>query len=128
MEAYKIATKKDLRFKTPKGLLTVLQLWSLSMMDLTVSIKEAKKELQSDDNDDDLSFLSETKTVDIDNQVRFDVLKDIYLTKKQEKEEARNNVEKKEMRHRILEILKEKEEGELKGKSKQELEEMLKTL
>ena len=55
---------------------------------LAESIKAVKKVLKKND-DDELSFLESSKVVDVENQLRFDILKDVYLTKKAEAEAAR---------------------------------------
>jgi hypothetical protein len=121
---YKLAVKLDLRFQTNKGILTPQQLYQLNQTDLSDAIKEVKKVLKKD-NDDDLSFLENTKTVDVENQLKFDILKDVYLTKKKEAEELRNAFEVKEHNQKILTLIVEKQEGELRGKSIEELTAML---
>jgi Txe/YoeB family toxin of Txe-Axe toxin-antitoxin module len=50
--------------------------------------KSIKKVLKKND-DDELSFLESTKEVDVENQLRFDILKDVYLTKKKEADDKR---------------------------------------
>ena len=125
MDNFKQASRLKLRFSTSLGLLTVEQLWDLSQTQLSNAIKAAKKVLNKE-NDDELAFLEDTKTVDIENQLRFDILKDIYLTKKTEAEELRNAADVKAYNQKILALIAEKQEGELKGKSIAELEAMLK--
>lgn len=125
MDNFKQASRLKLRFSTSLGLLTVEQLWDLSQTQLSNAIKAAKKVLKKE-NDDELAFLEDTKTVDIENQLRFDILKDIYLTKKTEAEELRNAADVKAYNQKILALIAEKQEGELKGKSIAELEAMLK--
>ena len=125
MDNFKQASRLKLRFSISLGLLTVEQLWDLSQTQLSNAIKAAKKVLKKE-NDDELAFLEDTKTVDIENQLRFDILKDIYLTKKTEAEELRNAADVKAYNQKILALIAEKQEGELKGKSIAELEAMLK--
>ena len=81
MSNYKQASKLQLRFQTNRGNLSVEQLWSLSLTDLASAIKAVKKVLKGTDDDDELSFLDENKTVDTENQLRFNILKDIYVDK-----------------------------------------------
>ena len=64
--------------------------------------------------------------VDIENQLRFDILKDVYLTKKKEAEELRNAAEIKAHNQKILTLIAEKKDESLKGKSIEELEGLLK--
>lgn len=73
-----------------------------------------------------LSFLIETTVVDVENQLRFDILKDVYLTKKKENEELKTAAEVKAHNQKILALIAEKKEGELKELSVEELEKLLK--
>lgn len=123
--SFKEATRLRLRFQTSKGLLSVEQLWDLSQTDLTACVRGAKKAIKKND-DDDLSFLDNDTAPDSVDQLRFDVLKEVYLTKKKEAEDARNAKQIKEHNQKILELISEKKDGELKGKSITELEAMLK--
>jgi hypothetical protein len=125
MEMYKQASKLGLRFNTDKGVLSVEQLWSLNMTQLSSLIKAIKKVLKGTDNDDELSFLTESKKVDVENQLRFDIAKDIYLTLKAENDEARTKAEKKEFNQKILSLIAEKRDHELKNKSVEELEALI---
>lgn len=77
-------------------------------------------------DDDELSFLEDTKVVDVENQLRFDILKDIYLTKKKEAEELRNIAETKEHNQKILSLIAEKQDSKLKDMSIEDLEKLLK--
>lgn len=121
---YKEASKLKLRFTTPKGLLSCEQLWDLSLIDLSNSVKAVKKILKKSD-DDELSFLEESKIVDVENQLRFDILKDVYLTKKKENEEKRTELERKQHNQKILSIIAEKKEANLRDMSVEELEKMM---
>lgn len=122
---FKQASKLGLRFQTNKGILSVEQLWQLGQTDLSNAIKAVKKVLKKND-DDELSFLEDTKVVDIENQLRFDILKDVYLTKKKDAEELRNAAESKAHNQKILSLIAEKQEGKLKEMSIEELEKLLK--
>ena len=125
MDQYKQASVLKLRFKSSAGLISVEQLWSLTQPQLSSIIKEIKKDLKDNDNDDDLSFLSSTKKVDVENQLRFDIAKDVYLTKKQQMEELKTSTEKKEHDQKILSIIARKKESDLESKSIEELEKLL---
>ena len=121
---YKQAAKLKLRFLTNKGFVSVEQLFELSMTDIANAIKAVKKILKTTD-DDELAFLESTRTVDVENQLRFNILKDVYLTKKEENEAARTAFENKEFNQKILAIIADKEEDSLKGKSINELKAMI---
>ena len=122
---YKQASKLKLRFQTNRGVLSVEQLWDLTQFDLSNAIKAVKKVLIKND-DDELSFLENTKVVDVENQLRFDILKDVYLTKKSEAEAIRNEAETKAHNQKILALIAEKQEGKLRDMSEEELKSLLK--
>lgn len=125
---YKKASQQKLRFVTNRGVLSVEQLWDLSLTDLTAAVKAVKKTITKTE-DDDLSFL-EAETVGdlatIEAQLRFDILKDVYLTKKKESEERRNAAEVKAHNQKILSLIAEKKENSLREMSVEDLEKMLK--
>lgn len=125
MDNFKKASKEKLRFNTSKGVLSVEQLWDLTLTDLSALIKGVNKLLKGID-DDSLGFLDAQNTVDETQQLRFDVLKDIYLTKKADNEAARTAKETRERNQKILGLIAEKKEESLKGKTIEELEAMLK--
>lgn len=122
---FKQASKLGLRFQTNKGILSVEQLWQLGQTDLSNAIKAVKKVLVKND-DDELSFLENTKVVDVENQLRFDILKDVYLTKKSEAEAIKNEAETKAHNQKILALIAEKQEGKLRNMSEEELRSLLK--
>lgn len=126
MNIYQEASRLKLRFSTTQGLLSVEQLWDLSLAKLATAIKEAKNKIQKDNPDDELSFLDENKNVDIEAQLTFDVLKDVYVTKKQEMDAAKTTADNKAHNEKILGLIYDKEQKEMGEKSIEELKAMLK--
>lgn len=63
--------------------------------------------------------------VDKENQLKFDILKDVYLTKKAENEAKRTELDRKANDQKILALIQQKKEGALAEKSIEELEAML---
>ena len=125
MENYKKATRVGLRFNTNKGLLTTEQLWSLSIADLSSAIKEVKKKLVKND-DDELSFLEDvSNNQDTTEQLRFDILKDVYLTRKEELDNIKMEQTKRLNNQKILEIIADKKERNLRELDVDELEKLL---
>lgn len=124
MSNFKEATRMKLRVNTSVGELSVEQLWDLSLTKLATAIKNVKKQLQKD-NDDELSFLDEDKKVDKVVQLTFDVLKEIYLTKKAEQDEARTALERKANNEKIMAIIAKKQESQLEDMSVEELQALL---
>jgi len=123
---FKQAAQLKLRFQTNKGLVSTEQLWDLSQTDLASSIKAVKKILVKND-DDELSFLTDTgSTADVENTLRFNILKDVYLTKKKYQEELRDKHAIDEHNKKIIALIADKREDALKGKTIEELEALLK--
>lgn len=124
MEMYKQASKQKLRFSTTKGLLTVEQLWSLSLTDLdtlAVSLQDAY-----DKSKGAKSFLSTKTDEDKTVKLMFDICLDILQTKVDEKEVANKARETREHNQKILALMAEKKDEQLKGMSLEELEKQLK--
>jgi hypothetical protein len=124
MDIYKQAVMLGLRFTTTKGSLNTEQLYQLTQTDLTNSIRNQKKVLKKTD-DDELGFLDEMSRVDATEQLKFDILKDVYLTKKAQNDALRTAREVKEHNQKILNLISEKQEESLKGKTLEELTAML---
>ena len=122
---YKEATKLGLRFQTNKGLLSTEQLFSLTQTDLASAIKASKKLLKKND-DDDLGFLEDNSKVDKIEELRFNILKDVYLTKKTENEASRAEAEAKAHNAKIDELILRKRETQLAEMSIEELEKLRK--
>jgi polyribonucleotide nucleotidyltransferase len=125
MNNFMEASRIKLRVQTPQGPLSVEQLWGLNLSSLSTAIKEVNKSLKNNDGDE-LSFLDETKTVDPVAQLTFDILKEIYTIKKKEQDDAKNAASIKAHNEKIMQLIHEKQEGELKDKSIDELKAMLK--
>jgi len=123
MENFKLASQQKLRFQTKKGLLSVEQLWDLSLEDLdtlAVSLETEHKESGGK------SFLVKTSVKDKTAKLRFDVVLDILNTKVEEKQSAQEAAEIKEHNKKIIGIIADKKDESLKGKSIKQLEAMLK--
>jgi hypothetical protein len=125
---YKQASRIQLRFQTTAGSLSAEQLWSLNMTQLSNAIKNVRQILKKSSNDDDLQFLDENNKPDVENQLRFEILKDVYLTKQSENKEAQLKLDRKKEKEKILRLLSEKQEASLANKSEAELLDMLKGL
>ena len=129
MEIYKKAAKKKLRFSTNRGVLSVEQLWDLSkdeIRQLVIKAREVAKKSSGEVNDSELSFLdAPAKTKATDDELRFEILKDIYLTKKSAEEKAQKKAEVKASNKKLLELIARKQDEALEKKSIKELEKML---
>jgi len=126
MDIYKEALMLGLRVTTPKGPLSVEQLFQLSMTDLKITIKAIKKSLKASD-DDELDFLEESESkVDKLIELSFNILKDIYITKKDAAKTLRDAAAIKENNQKILVEIARRKELKITQISDEELEAMLK--
>ena len=128
MDKYKQASRLKLRFNTEKGPLKVEQLWDCPRSVLGRTIQSINDILKEQTPTGDLDFLNDgiTTTVDPVNQLRFEILKDIYITKKEEAEALRDKEAIKQHNSKIDSIIARKEEEELENMSKEDLEKMRK--
>ena len=126
MSIYKQAAQQKLRFDTTRGSLSAEQLFDLPLTVLATAIRNLrgimKKEVQVED---DLSFLDQPVKANTANQLRFEILKDVYITKKAEAAAIVADRERKERNQRIMELIKNKQDKELENKSVEELKAML---
>lgn len=129
MEIYKKAAKKKLRFSTNRGSLPVEQLFDLpkeEIRQLVIKAREDARKSSGEVNDSELSFLdSPAKAKATDDELRFEILKDIYLTKKTAEEKAQKRAEAKANNKKILELIARKQDEALEKKSVKELEKLL---
>lgn len=127
---YKKAAQVKLRIQTCKGLLSVEDVWGLSLANLDSSIRSLAplvKKYQTDNSDlDFLSSDSNTKSEETSLlELSFEILKDVYLTKKEEADARAKAKETKEFNQRIMSLIAEKQENSLKDKSIEELMAMI---
>ena len=127
---YKKAAQVKLRIQTCKGLLSVEDIWGLSLANLDASIRSlapAVKNTQTADSDlDFLSSNSETKSEETSLlELSFEILKDVYMTKKEEANAKAKARETKEFNQKIMSLIAEKQENSLKDKSVEELMAMI---
>jgi len=123
MSVFKQATREKVRFQTSKGSLSVEQLWDLSLSDLdtlAVSLQEAY------DKSKGKSFLDKRTTKDKGLKLQFDVVLEVLQDKVADSEKAKEEAEIKIHNQKIFDAMAKAEDNELAGKSKKELEKMLK--
>ncbi len=122
MENYKLATREKYRFQTIRGLLSTEQLWDLSITDLdtlAVSLDAEYKESGKK------SFLVVKSEKDKTAKLKFDIVLDILNTKQEEAEVAKNKAAVKAHNTKILQLIADKQDDELKGKSVKQLTALL---
>ncbi len=121
---YKKAAFVGLRMPTTKGLLSVEQFTSLSFKDMVASIR-ALNETMKKTNDSDLEFLDDNSTEDPLVKLSFDIMKDIYTTKKEEAEKLRDAASIRQQNAKIMELIERRKNMDLESKSLEELEALL---
>lgn len=108
---FEYATRNKLRFKTPKGFLSVEYLWDLPLTsnssepnldDIARSISVKMK------NETTESFVEDKPSSDIDDEVKLEVVKAIIAHKLKEREARRDAVARKERKKQLLTALAEK--------------------
>lgn len=131
MDIYKEAAEKKIRYDSPNGSLTVEDLFDLPLQTkkenkpcLDSIAKDVYKALENTE----ISFVNETSRKDQLTHLKMDVVKDVIETKKQREKESIMAAKAAEKKDRILSIMYEKEEEDLKGKSYDELKELLNSL
>lgn len=122
MENFKEASRQKLRIQTNRGLLSVEQLWDLSIDELdtlAVALEEEHKKSGKK------SFLVKNTTKDKTAKLRFDVVLEVLNAKSDEAQATIEALEIKEHNKKIMGLILEKKDNQLKGKSLKELESML---
>lgn len=128
MDIFKEGVIQKVRFNTTSGTIGMEQLADMSMTTLSTIVRNLSKELKKD-NDDDLSFLDENPTkVDKLTQLKFEIAKSLYLTKKEAVEALKNKRYVKEQREKLLAEKARRKEAAISTVSDAELDKMLDNL
>ena len=118
---FKNATRGKYRFSF-KGSITVEDLWDLSPQNLDTIYKALIKELKQEQEE---SLLSEKTKADTVLDEKISIIRYIVSVKLKEAEDKKNEKKLKDQKQKILSIIADKEDSELKGKSIDELKNML---
>lgn len=116
-----MATRQKFRFPF-KGVATVEDLWDMNVRDLDSVFKSLNSQKKQNDEE---SLLSTKSTEDSVLEAKIEIVKFIVQTKLSEAEQRRIRTEQREKKARIAEILADKQDEELRGKSVEELKKML---
>jgi hypothetical protein len=125
------ASRLAIRFDSPKGLLTVEDLWPLP---LTVrnggaSLDNIAKSLNRQIKDTDTeSFVIDTPKTDEVTQLKFDIVKHVIGVRKAEAEQAAKAADTRAKKQQIMALIADKQNEELKGTSLADLQKMLDAL
>lgn len=128
MSLFEKAARLKLRFDTPKGALSAEDLWDLpltssqnraNLNDLAVGLYRKLQDSAP------ISFVDAAIKTDEVTQLRFDLVKHVIDVRVAENAVRAQEHEKARKRGRIMELIANKEEEQLAGKSTDELRELL---
>lgn len=124
INVFEIATRNKYRFPY-RGQISVEDMWDLSVTELDKIFKTLNKQIKTAQEES----LLETKTKEdetIENQIS--IVRHIVSVKQKEANDRLREKERKAQKQRIMEIMADKEDEDLKSKSTEELRKMLEEL
>jgi hypothetical protein len=130
-DLFEKAARLKLRFATPKGFLTVEDLFDLPLTSTTGKAnlddlaRELNKELKAKSQE---SFVEDRPKADEAAQAKFEVVLSVIQTRKEELKAAKVAAEKRDTRQRVLEIIDRKQNAALESKSLEELTTLVNSL
>jgi len=124
MSNFETASRLQLRFTTPKGSLSVEDLWDLPLTSSTsASLDNIAKGLNRQIKDADTeSFVVKTTKADDILQLKFDIVKHVIEVRLAEADVAKTAKKKKEDKQKLLEVLDRKKNAQLESLSVEEIE------
>ena len=122
MNIFEMATRNKFRFPY-KGLISVEDLWDLGQVQLDSIYKNLNKEIKQIQEE---SLLSAKNSEDAELQAKIDIVKHIFTVKQKEAIQRSIDAENADKNRRSMEILAQKQDDSLMGKSEDELRKMLK--
>lgn len=121
MNIFEYAVRNKLRFSY-KGLLTVEDLWDLSLKDLDAIYKQLKGQMKVNEEESLMASKSKADTV---LEMQIEIVKYIFAEKEAAQQKAKKAAENRKQREKLMGILAEQEEKDLRGKSADELRAMI---
>lgn len=115
------ATRNKVRFPY-RGLASVEDLWDLPVTELDKIYKQLKKQEKTENEE---SLLEVKTDEDEELTVQIEIVKYIVGVKLEEKKQAENAKTKKEQKEKLLRLLADKQDEELKGKTAEEIQKMI---
>lgn len=125
MNIFEYASRNAVRFQSIKGLITTEDLWDLPLQhkggfDLDSVAKAVNAELKATAEE---SFVTTTPTLlSKELEIKLEIVKHVIAVKLAENEAARTAAARKAEREKLTAILAGKQEAELQGLSKEELQ------
>ena len=124
------ASRMKLRFVTPNGSLVVEDLWDLPLTSTThrANLDDLAKDFNAQLKNSEESFVLKPAKKDRAAQISFEIVKHIIAVKLAENQAAKDALERKAKKARIMEIIASKEDDTLAESSIEELKAQLKDL
>lgn len=113
MSLFEKATRLKLRFSTDRGLLSVEQLWDLTLAKLNTLAKSLNKDLKASKEED---FLDETTEEDAELKLKFDVVRyimEILKEEKKQRQDAKSISDRKQYLLRLKQQRQEEQDQEM---------------
>lgn len=123
------AARLKLRFETTKGLVCVEDLWDLPLTGNGVNLDKIAIALsrQLKESDGESFVLKTTRTNEL-AQLKFDIVKHIIDVRLAENEAAKQKLEKKQQKEKIMSIIARKQDTALENTSLEDLQKMVNDL
>lgn len=121
-ELFIAASRKGYQFTTTKGVIDINDLWQLNLESLdriAVGLDEAITKAGTK------SFIAKRSTSNKELDDKLEIVKYIIQVKQEEADASRTRLEKAAKRARLEEILAQKEDESLKGKSVEEIKKLI---
>jgi hypothetical protein len=115
---FELASRKKLTFNVAKGVISVDDLWDLSLESLDDIAKKLHKEIKEAD---EVSFIKTSTNTNQLTELRFNIVKRVIEVKLEEAELRKDRKAKSERKAAILKILATKQDEALQAKSTDEL-------
>lgn len=119
MSIFEQASRVELRFATTKGLLSVEDLWKLSLDSLDTIAKGVNKQLKASEEE---SFVKTRTKANTEDTLRLDILKHVIEVKLQEAEEKKNKAAKTAQLSLLKDLRENKQMQALQSLSVEEIE------
>jgi hypothetical protein len=122
-KAFEKASRRKLRFDTPRGRLGVEDIWDLPLKGGDVNLDDLAKAYHHElKNDGEVSFVDDPPEPNEELQLRFDVVKRVIDVRLVEKKAAETAEEKRQLKQEILAAIRAKQTEELKESSIDDLQ------
>lgn len=128
---FESATRLKVRFETTKGMITVEDLWDIPLTSRTTgfSLDDVAKNLNKQVKESgEESFVVKKSTKNETLELKFEIVKYIIKKRLEEKETLNKELIKAIEKEKLLKLLSEKKDENLKSKTVEEIEQMLKEL